>query len=111
LDLAAFASNQSIQLRLFEAFGLGYMFGFSDVQLQHAEIVADADILSDLTIIHTKIFGISNGRKLIAKSLELQRDPEFEAGRTIGGNESLRSIADPRFVPDALRSYLLSSPM
>jgi len=100
------------QGRLPTPYAFGYIFGFADALIQRSGITDDVQIMAALTVVHTEMFGTTQGARIFGASILRQTDPQFAAGRTDGGTEALKWLSSGgKWVPSGLTFYLTDSPL
>ena len=108
MELGGAESDSAKQKRLATPYGFGYIFGFSDALIQRAGVTDDGEIMAALTIVHTRLFGDTQGPKIFGSSLNRQAEPQFIEGRKAGGTEAMQWLSEGgKHAPIGLAGYLL----
>jgi hypothetical protein len=110
VDLAGAADDGPGHDRLATAYAFGYIFGFADALIQRAGAKDDVEIMAQLTLVFTRLFGVDKGSKIFGASLRRQTDPQFGAGRSAGGSEAVDWLSSGgKNAPTRLTFYLSDS--
>jgi hypothetical protein len=104
LDLGSAFDDETQRQKVATPYGFGYMFGFADALIQRTGVTDESATLAQLALTYARIFG-KQGPKVLAASLNLQKDKDFTAGRAIGGGEAYKWVAD-NSAPLGLADYL-----
>jgi hypothetical protein len=111
LDLGGAFTDQAAQQRLLTPRGCGYIFGFADALLLRAGVIDDVAAMAALLATYVGIFAKEQGPKIFHRSLDIQTQADFVAGRKMGGNEAMQWLAAPdKSAPMGLADYLNGRP-
>lgn len=109
IDMGHAADGGANQRRLATAYAFGYIFGFADAMIQGAGIQDDLEIMAQLTVAFTRLFGVTQGSKIFGACLGRQSDPQFAPGRRAGGTEAIQWLSSGgERIPTGLSLYLNS---
>lgn len=89
-----------------DIWSLGYIFGMHDAILQRGGKTDQAECLAAITMGFHQVFGGDVAPSAVRKCLDLQQDPVFAAGMTVGGTDLYAFLQNRTSAPMALFDHI-----